>query len=193
MATYKLTKNYTPRIKFNTDFSIGDKENEQYLNSLAKWHMGGIKQGAKSYNEKHPGTTNNGKKGKDVIVTVEELKELIIEANGISPDGAKIYFAPVGYLNNPGQAMKLGLMTADENSRKPSFDRKNTDETMGSIHYIKNNLQHTTMRYNLGKGSNDLSLTMTQNVKIKVKNSIELNIDDCSPQFLAAYTQSLAN
>jgi len=99
----------------------------------------------------------------------------------------------VGYLNNPGQAMKLGLMTADENSRKPSFDRKNTDETMGSIHYIKNNLQHTTMRYNLGKGSNDLSLTMTQNVKIKVKNSIELNIDDCSPQFLAAYTQSLAN
>jgi len=182
-----LTKNYRARCPFNPSFGIGDDENSMYLDSLAKWHMLRIKQSAKPYHEKHLGVADNGKRGKVVAVTHEEIKQLIIDANGVSPDGTKIYFGSLGCLNNPSRAIALGLMTSDENSRKPSFDRIDSDKP-----YIKDNLQHTTKGYNIGKGSDDSYSTVSQNIKVRVKN-IEFIIDNCSPQFLAHYTQSLAN
>jgi hypothetical protein len=192
MATHKLTKNYKPRIVFNENFGIGDSENLKYLDSFTKWGMARIKKSAKPYHEKHLGVTDNGKKGKDVTVTFDELKQIIIDSNGVSPDGVKIYFGPLAYLNNPNRAIELGLMTREENSRKPSFDRKNSNEKKGPTHYGKNNIQLTTKGFNLGKGADDSYSSITQNVKVKVRGGIELILDNCSPQFLASYTQSLA-
>lgn len=187
MSSHNLTENYKPRIEFNNNFGIGHPENLIYLNSLAKWGMTRIKQSALPYHKKHLGTTDNGKSGKEVLVTLEELKQIIIDSDGISPDGTKIYFGPMACLTQPNKAISLGLMTAEENNRKPSFDRKNSKGK-----YTKNNLQCTTKGYNLGKGSDDSSSIVTQDVKIKVNNDIEFVIDNCSPQFLAQYTASLA-
>ncbi len=186
MTSNKLTENYRARYPFNPSFGIGDDENSMYLDSLAKWHMLRIKLSAKPYHEKHLGVADNGKKGKVVAVTHEEIKQLIIDANGISPDGIKIYFGSLGCLNNPSRAIALGLMTSDENSRKPSFDRIDSDKP-----YIKDNLQHTTKGYNLSKNADDSISSINQNVRVKV-SGVEMIIDNCSPQFLANYTQSLA-
>ena len=192
MATHKFNKDYKSRNPFLPEFGIGDPENLKYLDSLARAGMTRIKNAARPFHEKYPGVTDNGKKGKDVDVTFDELKQINIDSNGVSPDVVKIYFPPIAFFNNPGLAMKLGLMTSEENNRKPSWDRKNTNEENGPIHYGKNNIQLTTMGFNLGKGTCDSYSTITQNVKVKVKNGIELILDNCSPQFLAAYTQSLA-
>jgi len=192
MATHKFNKDYSPRNPFLPEFGIGDPENLKYLNALTRVGMTRIKNAARPFHEKYPGVTDNGKKGKDVDVTFDELKQIIIDSNGVSPDGVKIYFPPIAFFNNPGLAIKLGLMTSEENNRKPSWDRKNTNEENGPIHYGKNNIQLTTKGFNLGKGADDSYSTITQNVKVKVKNGIELILDNCTPQFLAAYTQSLA-
>jgi hypothetical protein len=187
MATLVLTKNYRARNPFNPNFGIGDPENNRYLDSLVKWSMAKIKAGAKPFHEKY-GTPDKGAAGKIVSITSAELKQKIIDSKGLSPDGVKIYFGNIGVLNKPGQAIKVGLMTSDENNRKPSFDR--IDSSIKE--YSNDNVQVTTKSYNISKGSDDSYSTTTQDIKVKVKN-IEFTIDNCSPQFLAHYTQSLAN
>jgi len=192
MATHKFNKDYSPRYPFRPEFGIGDPENLKYLNSLTKWLMSKIILNAKPYHEKHNGVSDNGKEGKKITITFEQMKQKIIDTNGVSPDGIEIYFGSPTLMNSPSRAIELGLMSAEENSRKPSWDRKNTNEENGPIHYGKNNIQLTTKGFNLGKGADDSYSTITQNVKVKVKNGIELILDNCTPQFLAAYTQSLA-
>ena len=184
----KLTKNYKPRIVFNTDFGIGDSENSTYLNSITNWQMARINRNAKPYHKKHIGVSDNGNTDKEVIITKEELKQKFIDSNGFDPNGVELYFGPIAYLNNPTRAIALGLMTKDQNSRKPSADRIVSDIKV----YSNKNTQITTKRFNLGKGSDDSYSSVTQNVKVKVLRGVELTIDKCSPQFLAEYTQSLA-
>jgi hypothetical protein len=188
MATAKLTKNYNPRFPFNPNFEIGDPENDSYVEALAKWGMGRIRKAAQPFHKKY-GTPNNGHKGKDVIITQDELKQKIIDSKGISPDGVKIFFGDIGVLNTPGAAIAVGLMTAEENNRKPSFDR--IDSSLKK--YSVDNIQITTKSYNISKGTDDDYNPLTQDIKVKITNGIEIVIDNCSPEFIANYTQSIAN
>jgi len=188
MATHKFNKDYSPRYPFRPEFGIGDPENLKYLNSLTKWLMSKIILNAKPYHEKHNGVSDNGKEGKKITITFEQMKQKIIDTNGVSPDGIEIYFGSPTLMNSPSRAIELGLMSAEENSRKPSVDR-----IVSKLkEYSNENIQIVTKGFNLGKGADDSYSTITQNVKVKVKNGIELILDNCSPQFLAAYTQSLA-
>ena len=188
MPTNKLTKQFTPRISFNYEYKIDHPTNEPYINSLTGWLMERIRRAAKPYHEKHPGVANNGRGGKKVTITMEELKQKIIDTNGISPDGVPIYFGPIALMASPSQAIRLGLMTEDENQRKPSVDR--IDSTLKE--YSKENVQIVTKKYNLGKSdSNDIH-TNNPSVKIQI-GKVNITLDNCSAQYLAAYTQSLAS
>jgi hypothetical protein len=153
MASNKLTKNYNPSIKFNPDYPIDHIENDKWLTSLAMWGMGRIKTSAKAYADKHKGVKNTGKPGKKVTVTLDELKKIIIKSKGKSPDGVDIHFAPLGILNSPKRAKELGLLTDEQHSRFPSFDR-----IISSLkEYTFHNIQLSTQTYNHAKGErNDL-------------------------------------
>jgi hypothetical protein len=187
MASNVLTQNYTPRVSFNFDYGIDHPINEPYLNSLSSWLMERIKRAAKPYHQKHPGVSDNGKKGKVVTITMEQLKQKIRDTNGLSPDGIPIYFGPTTLMSNPNRAIKLGLMTEEENQRKPSVDRIDS----GLKEYSKENVQIVTKKYNLGKSDSNGINTINPSVKIQV-GKVNITLDNCSPQYLAAYTQSLA-
>ena len=118
-----LTKNYKPRCEYYKEYSLGHPDNDKFLNQFAGWSMERIKASAKPYHKKHLGVNDNGAKGKEVSVTLSELKQIIIKSNGKSPDGVNIFIAPVGILRKPGHAEKLGLITKEERSRFPSIDR----------------------------------------------------------------------
>ena len=48
-----LHKNYNPRIKYNSDYSIGHDVNKEYLSSLSKWLMNKIRKSSRPYHEKY--------------------------------------------------------------------------------------------------------------------------------------------
>ena len=186
MATTKLTKNYRPRVVFNPSYGLDHPINDAYLSSCAGYMMTRVKSSARPYHEKHKGVKDNGTKGKIVTITKEEMKQKLIETNGKSPCGSNLYLGPVAYMQNPKRAMELGLMTAEENSRKPSPDRIDSSLKI----YSNDNIQITTKKYNLGK-SNDDSPMGVANAKIEV-GKVNITLEGVTPQYLAAYTQSLA-
>jgi hypothetical protein len=186
MATTHLTKNYRPRIVFNESYGIEHPINAGYVSSLASYMMTRVRSTARPYHKKHIGVKDNGTKGKLVTITKEQMEQKIRDTKGKSPDGTSIYFGPVGYLSNPTKAIELGFMTAEENSRKPSPDR--IDSNLKE--YSNENLQITTKKYNLGK-SNDDSTSVVVNAKIEV-GKVNITLEGVTPQYLAAYTQSLA-
>lgn len=186
MATTNLTKNYRPRVVFNDSYGIEHPINDGYVSSLAGHLMTRVRSCARPYHEKNIGVKDNGAKGKVVTITKEDMKQKIRDTKGKSPDGTPIYFGPVALLQSPTKAMKLGLMTPDENSRKPSVDRIDSDKK----EYSNENIQITTKKYNLGK-SNDDSPMGVVNAKIEV-GKVNITLEGVTPQYLAAYTQSLA-
>jgi hypothetical protein len=185
MATTHLTKNYRPRIVFNESYGIEHPINAEYVSSLAGYMMTRVRSCARPYHKKHIGVKDNGTKGKVVTITKEQMEQKIRDTKGKSPDGTLLYFGPVGLLSNPTKAIELGLMTAEENSRKPSPDR--IDSNLKE--YSNENLQITTKKYNLGK-SNDDSTSVVVNAKIEV-GKVNITLEGVTPQYLAAYTQSL--
>jgi hypothetical protein len=187
MTKNVLTKNYTPRITFNSEYGIDNPINEPYVNSLAGWLMDRIKRAAKPYHQKHYGVSDNGNKGKIVTITMNQLKQKIKDTKGLSPDGVPIYFGPTTLMTNPNRAIELGLMTDDENQRKPSVDRIDS----GLKVYSNENVQIGTKKYNLGKSDSKVNNTFNPSVQIKI-GKVNITLDNCSPQYLAAYTQSLA-
>lgn len=187
MARATFTENYIPRVSFNSDYGIEHPINEPYVNSLTSWLMERIKRAAKPYHQKHPGVSDNGKKGKVVTITMDELKQKIRDTKGVSPDGVPIYFGPTTLMSNPNRAIKLGLMTDDENQRKPSVDRIVSEIK----EYSNENVQIGTKKYNLGKSDSKVSTITNPSVQIQV-GKVNITLDNCSPQYLAAYTQSLA-
>jgi hypothetical protein len=165
MASNKLTKNYSPNIYYKKEYSIDHIENDRYVTSLAMWGMGRIRTSAKPYAGKHPGVKDTGKPGKKVTVTLDELKKIIINSNGKSPDGTNIYFAPIGILNAPTRAKELGLLTEDEHNRFPSFDR-----IVSSLkEYSFSNIQLSTLTYNRVKGERNILPTYTDKEVISVR------------------------
>jgi hypothetical protein len=67
-----------------------------------------INSSAKPYHKKHKGVKDNGKNGKEVTITHNDLVQIITKSNGKSPDGIDIYFAPIGILRAPTDAEKFG-------------------------------------------------------------------------------------
>ena len=188
MATSKLTKDYKPRVVFNENYGIGHPINDEYVSSLAGYLMARVHSSARPYHLKHPGVTDNGSKGKLVTITKEQMKQKVRECNGKSPDGTSIYFGPTAYLSNVKKAIAFGFMTKEENSRKPSTDR--IDSSLKE--YSSQNIQITTKKYNLGKSEDDVpSVSGVANVKIEI-GKVNITLDAVTPQYLAAYTQSLA-
>jgi hypothetical protein len=182
----KLTKNYKPRIKFNSKHPISHPENKPYVEALAKFFMERIKQSAKPYHLKHKGVKNSGLSGKIVTVTLEQLEQTIIKSNGKSPDGVSIHFAPVGILKVPNDAEKFGLVTSEERSRFPSIDR-----IISSIGYEPDNIQLTTKKYNLGKSTDVDTKTTTSGVSLKW-NGIDIELSNVTASFLADTLKELA-
>ena len=192
MANKVFTSNYKCTHPYLPQFKIGSAENSEYVERLAKWMMSRIKSAAKAYHEKNNGVKDNGATGKKVTITHKQLVQKIIDTNGTTEDGTKLYFGPTVLMTNPGRAVKLGLMTSDENSRKPSADRirsKKDNGTKGD--YSNENMQIITKSQNLAKGADDVAPNTNHNVKVTV-GVVELLIENCSAKYLAAYTQSLA-
>ena len=80
------------------------------------------------------------------------------------------------------------MLTDDENSRFPSFDR--IDSSKG---YIRENLQLTTKSYNLGKSSNDTKhIEFTEKATIKW-NGVEIEITNPTASLLANTLKQLVN
>lgn len=184
-----LTKNFNPRIKYYSEYSLSDSENYEYVTALAKWAMGRIRTSAKPYSDKHYGVKDTGKPGKQVTVTLTDLKEMIIKSNGKSPNGVNIHLAPIGILNNPKNAREVGLLTNEEQSRFPSVDR--IDSSKG---YTPDNIQLTTKSYNLGKSSNDAPPTYQTIEKVTLKwKGVEVELNQPTASFLATTLKELAN
>lgn len=188
--TNTFTKDHKPRYAYDPNFNISDPQNSAYVKSLAKHLLTRMKSSAKAYHEKHKGVKDNGKSGKKVTIKLKQVEQKIRDTRGISPDGVKIYWGPVAYLQNPGRAIKLGLMTEEENSRKPSVDR------IKSVikEYSNTNVQITTKKYNLGKSSEAEAKSVNYiypNAFIKIGGT-EILLNNCSPDWLAQYTHSLS-
>ena len=186
----RLTKDFTPRFPYYSEFPLSHSQNEPYVNSLVIWAMERIKQCALPYHKKNRGVSDNGAKGKEVTITASELKEVIIKSNGVSPNGQPIYLAPVGILRKPGEAERVGLVTSEQRNRFPSIDR--IDSSKG---YIKGNVQLTTKNYNLGKSNNTILLkeqTEKGNVTFNFKG-IDVNLNEVTSSFLISTLQGLGN
>lgn len=187
MAT-SFTKDYTPRVSYDSNYPIGHPNNEKYVESLAIWGMGRIKSSAKPYHKKHKGVKDRGKAGKEVTVTLNDLKEIIIKSNGKSPNGTNIYFGPTGILLNPGKAQEYGMITDDERSRFPSWDR--IDSSKG---YTRENIQLTTKSYNLGKSTNDVSNGQSPERVIAKWKGAEIEFIYPTASFVANTLKELVN
>jgi hypothetical protein len=187
--TNKLTNNYKPRVKHFSEYSLSDSENYEYVTALAKWAMARIKTSANPYHRKHKGVKDNGKPGKQISVTLTDLKEMIIKSNGKSPNGVDIHFAPIAVLNAPKNAREVGLLTNEQHSRFPSIDR--IDSSKG---YTPDNIQLTTKSYNLGKANNDVSATYQTIEKVTLKwKGVEVELNQPTASFLATTLKELAN
>ena len=183
-----LTKNYKPRVSYDSNYPISHPNNAEYVRSLAVWGMARIKSSAKAYHKKHKGVKDNGKPGKQVTITIDDLKEIIIKSDGKSPNGADIYFGPTGILLNPGKAEEFKMITKEQRSRFPSFDR--IDSSKG---YIKENLQLVTKSYNLGKSSDDIAGTELAETATLKWNGVEVQITNFTSSFLANTIKQLVN
>ena len=181
-----LHKNYNPRIKYNSDYSIGHDVNKEYLSSLSKWLMNKIRKSSRPYHEKHTGAIDNGKPGKTISITETDISKMIVDGNGIDPiSGNPLYFGPIQVMQNPTEAQRLGLMTAEEASRRPSADR--IDSSVNE--YSVDNVQITTMSSNYGKANFDNDLTSTS-VNIEYKLA-KVTINNCSASYLTSVLKGL--
>lgn len=183
-----LTKNYSPRVKYDSNYSISHPNNAEYVKQLATLGMARIKSSAQPYHQKHKGVKNKGKAGKVVTVTIDDLKEIIIKSNGKSPNGADIYFGSAGILLNPGKALEYGMITNDERSRFPSWDR--IDSSKG---YTKENIQLTTKSYNLGKSENDVIVEQPIQKVTTKWNGIDIEFVNTTSSFVANTLKELVN
>jgi hypothetical protein len=184
-----LTKNYSPRVKYDSRYPINHPNNKEYVKQLAVWGMERIKGSAKSYAKKNKGVKDTGKPDKVITVTLEDLERVIIDSNGKSPNGNDIHFASVGILRNPGTAEKLGFVTSEQRSRFPSWDR--IDSSKG---YIPKNIQLTTKSYNLGKSSYNIGSSNPLPEKATIKwNGIEVEITNPTASLLANTLKELTN
>ena len=185
----KLTINYTPRCYKHEEYPLNHPINEPFTWQLATWGMGRIKTAAKPYHEKHNGVRDNGTSGKEVNITKEELRQIIINSNGKSPNGVDIHFPPVGILQKIGEAERLGLITNEQRGRIPSFDR--IDSSKG---YFFENLQLTTKSFNLGKGNLNTAPTALESLPtINIKwNGVQVELNHVTASFLATTMKELA-
>lgn len=189
MKKYTISPEFRPRVSFNPKFKLNDSENAPYVKALAAFGMARIKNSARPYHEKHRGVSDRGATGKPVELTLLDIEKIIINSNGVSPNGVPIYFAPLGILRIPGPAEKAGLVTEEERNRFPSFDR--IDSSKG---YVVGNVQLTTKGFNLGKSSQSINTTSTTtlaNISLKYYDiNVEMSV---SASFLADTLKQLAN
>ena len=184
-----LTKDYKPRDVYYTEHSIDHPKNIPYVNQLITWCQERILTSAKPYHEKHFGVKNRGAIGKEINITRDDLRKMIIDSNGKSPNGIDIHFAPVGILRKPGEAERLGLVTSEQRSRFPSVDRINSSKG-----YISGNIQLSTKSYNLGKSNNDVKYDLKEKlITATIKwYGIEVSINEITSSFLANTMKELA-
>lgn len=186
-----LTKDYQPRYSFNPNYPIEHELNGEYVTAISKVLLGRLKKTAKAYHEKHNGTKDNGALPKKVTVTLKEVEKLVKESNSKAPNGQEIYWPSPGVMNHPTKAMELGLMTKEQNKRRPSFDRIKSSLK----EYSYDNGVISTIRYNMMKGNDDGHIVNASyvSVKVELQNGIKINLDNPSPEYLSQYTQSLAS
>lgn len=185
-----LTKDYQPRHPFNPNYPIDHKYQREYVTAISKVLLGNIKNASsKAYHEKHNGTKDNGALPKKVTITLKEMEKLVKESNSKAPNGEEIYWPSVGVMNHPTKAMELGLMTKEQNKRRPSFDRIKSSLK----EYSYDNGVISTIRYNMMKGNDDGHIVNNLSVKIELPNGFKINLDNPSVEYLSQYTQSLAS
>lgn len=186
-----LTKDYQPRYPFNPNYPISHPLNGEYVTAISKVLLGNVKKTAKAYHEKHNGTKDNGALPKKVTITLEEMEKLVKESDSKAPNGQPIHWPSVGVMNHPTKAMELGLMTKEQDKRRPSFDRIKSSLK----EYSYDNGVISTIRYNQMKGDDDGHIVDSSYVSVKVElpNGFKINLDNPSAEYLSQYTQSLAS
>jgi hypothetical protein len=185
-----LTKNYKPIVTFNEEYSIGHSINARYLTSVAKYLMSKIKQSSKQYHEKHYGVKNNGKPGKEIRLTLDDIKRMVIESEGKSKlSGKKIFFGPIVVMENPTAALTLGFMTEDQKLRRPSIDRIVSSKKV----YDVENSRLVTMAENMGRGNSDTDAGYSSEyatVTLEYKTA-KVTLTECTSSYLVDVLKNL--
>ena len=185
-----LTKNYKPIVTFNKEYSIGHSINARYLTSVAKYLMSKIKQSSKQYHEKHNGVKNNGKSGKEIRLTLDDIKRMVIESEGKSKlSGKKLFFGPATVMENPADALTLGFMSEDQKLRRPSIDRIISSKKV----YDVENSRLVTMAENMGRGNSDTDAGYSSEyttVTLEYKTA-KVTLTECTSSYLVDVLKNL--
>ncbi len=185
-----LTKNYKPTVTFNEEYSIGHSINARYLTSVAKYLMSKINQSSREYHKKHKGVKNNGNTGKEVKLTLDDIKRMIIESEGKSKlSGKKIFFGPIMVMENPTAALKFGFMTEDQKLRRPSIDRIISSKKV----YDVENSRLITMAENMGRGNSDTDAGYNSeytSVTLEYRTA-KVTLTECTSSYLADILKNL--
>ena len=201
---YSLSPNYVSRLKFVNPTVFSDSVNFKYLRSVAGHLFDRVNNSARPHHIKYNGVKNNGARGKEVLITKEDILELLIQQNGIcAGTGKKMYFGDVNHMFEcSNEAIKAGLMTEEDNWNKPSIDRISSGGD-----YSFDNIQITTIGYNLGTGStkkmkkidfvepNVVEIPIIQTIITfgSLSASFSRPMTEASASFLATYSKSIQN
>ena len=185
-----LTKNYKALVTFNEEFPIEHPINSRYLTSVSKYLMAKIIQSSRAYHEKHYGVQNNGNTGKEIKLTLDDVKRMVIESEGKSTlSGKKLFLGPVTVMENPTDAIRLGFMTEEQKSRRPSIDRIVSSK---KVYDIKNS-RIITMQENMGRGSSDTDVSFqSEHTTVTLEyNSAKVTLTECTSSYLADVLKNL--
>jgi hypothetical protein len=142
------------------------------------------------YHKKHKGVKNNGNTGKEVKLTLDDIKRMVIESEGKSKlSGKKLFFGPVTVMGAPAAALTLGFMTEDQKQRRPSIDRIVSSKKV----YDVENSRLVTMAENMGRGNSDTDVGYSSEyvtVTLEYKTA-KVTLTECTSSYLVDVLKNL--